>query len=67
MQFKQCKYYEKSIERENCPFACICATDCYFTLKRKNDDLVEEIKALNELLHDVDARLAEYESEEECE
>ena len=65
MQFKQCKYYEKSIERENCPFAAVCGTDCYFTLKRINDDLVKENKILEGLLYDIDCRLAEYESEEE--
>lgn len=50
MQFKQCKYYEKSIERENCPFACVCGTDCYFTLKRKNDELTERLKEYEGLI-----------------
>ena len=57
MQFKQCKYYEKSMERENCPFACICGTDCYFTLKRKNDELLDykrKYEDLVEAFEDVD-------------
>lgn len=65
MQFKQCKYYEKSIERENCPFANVCGTDCYFTLKRKNDELVKENEDLTDIIDDLSYRLNNCESGEE--
>lgn len=49
MDFKTCKYYERALEEEHCPFDCCCDLNCYFTNNKIQEDLKDLQKEYNEL------------------
>lgn len=51
MDFRDCEYFKKS--EGNCPLACVCPEECYFTLKLEVDKL-REYKCMYEQLCDED-------------
>ena len=54
MHFKNCEYYEKSMEQGHCPFDKICNFDCYFVYKLKAEDydrLLEDYRNLEDMYY----------------
>ena len=41
MHFKNCPYYEKSIQQEHCAFDKVCNYDCYFVHKLVSENYEE--------------------------
>jgi len=65
VDFKHCKFYNKAIEQEHCPFQCVCTDDCYFTRipldeYQKVEELSSEIKDLQRVEKEQDIELDNY-------
>ena len=60
MHFKNCPYYEKSIQQEHCAFDKVCNYDCYFVHKLVSENYEE----LEEIYEEVCSQVNYLESQE---
>lgn len=54
MHFKNCPYYEKSIQQEHCAFDKVCNYDCYFVHKLAAESYEELLEQHEELEYELD-------------
>lgn len=56
MNFRNCEYYEKSMNQNHCPFDKICNFDCYFVHKLAAEDydrLLRDYRNLEDMYYNI--------------